>query len=126
MRLLFAITLLVLAACASAAPSATDVPLEGDATRGETLFSEAISGAPPCSTCHTLNGEVLVGPSLQGFGAVAGTRIPDMNAEDYTHQSIVQPAAHLVSGFGNIMYNQYGQRLSAQEIADLTAYLLTL
>jgi hypothetical protein len=40
------------------------------------------------------------------------------------HQSVVQPAAYIVSGFGNVMFNQYAQRLSAQQIADLVAYLL--
>jgi hypothetical protein len=38
----------------------------------------------------------------------------------------MRPADYLVNGFGNSMYNQYGQRLSPQQIADLTAYLLTL
>lgn len=125
MRFLLCLTLIVLSACASTAAS-IDVLPEGDASRGAELFSQTINGAPACSTCHTLNSEALVGPSLQGFGLTAETRITDMSAEAYTHQSIVQPAAYLVNGFGNIMYNQYGQRLSAQELADLTAYLLTL
>jgi hypothetical protein len=49
-----------------------------------------------------------------------------MSAEEYAQTSILQPAAYLVSGFSNTMYNQYGQHLSQQDIADLIAYLLTL
>ncbi len=125
MRFLLCLLLIALSACASTASSIDDLP-DRDSARGAALFSQTINGAPACSTCHTLNGEALIGPSLQGFGQTAKTRIASMSAEDYAHQSIVQPAAYLVNGFGNAMYNQYGQRLSAQEIADLTAYLLTL
>jgi mono/diheme cytochrome c family protein len=121
-----AFMLLAVAACSStpAAP-AQNLPT-GDASRGAELFTQSIGGAPACSSCHTLNGNVLVGPSFQGYVDVAGTRVESTSAEDYTHMSIIQPAAYIVSGFGNSMYTQYGQRLSPQEIADLVAYLLTL
>lgn len=122
---IFALALLALAACGSAQAALVDLP-EGDATRGAQLFTQSVNGAPACSTCHTLDGTSLVGPSLQGYDAVAPTRVTNTSAEAYTHISIVQPATYLVSGFGNSMYNQYAQRLSPQEIADLIAYLLTL
>ena len=127
MRILsiFALVLLTLTACSSTPTEFTDLP-EGNVERGATLFTQSVNGAPACSTCHTLDGTVVVGPSLQGFGDAASSRVSEMSAQEYAHASIVQPASFLVSGFGNSMYNQYAQRLSPQEIADLVAYLLTL
>lgn len=117
--------ILTLAACSSSTNNDQNLP-PGDATRGAELFTQSIGGAPACSTCHTLDGSTLVGPSLQGFSAVAGTRIQGVSAEDYIHNSIVRPAEFLVSGFGNTMYNQFQQKLTPQQLADLIAYLLTL
>jgi mono/diheme cytochrome c family protein len=117
---------LLLAACSPAqGGSAKDLP-PGDVSRGAQLFTQAINGAPTCSSCHTLDGTTLVGPSLRGYKATAPTRIGNTSAEDYTYKSIVQPAAHVVSGFANTMYNQYAQRLTPQQISDLLAYLLSL
>lgn len=120
-----ALALLALAACATAPAELAEL-LEGNAEHGAALFTQSVNGAPACSTCHALDGASLVGPSLDGFAEHASTRIANTSAADYAHASIVQPAAYLVSGFGNSMYNQYAQRLSPQEIADLIAYLLTL
>jgi mono/diheme cytochrome c family protein len=116
---------LALVGCTTTKDMASSLP-PGDMTRGAALFTQAISGTPPCATCHTLDGVTLVGPSLQGYAARAGTRISGVSARDYTYESIVHPPSYLVSGFGNLMYNQYAQRLSAQQVADLIAYLLTL
>jgi len=118
---------IILVACSSAGNTASfeDLP-PGDAAHGAELFTQPVGGAPSCSSCHTLNGTTLVGPSFQGFSTVAQTRVPNTSAEEYTYTSITQPTAYLVSGFGNTMYTQYAQRLTTQQIADLIAYLLTL
>jgi mono/diheme cytochrome c family protein len=110
----------------SAQNAQTTVALEGDAAHGAELFTQSVGGAPACSTCHTTNGTVVVGPSFQGYGAIAGTRAFGESAEEYTHNSIIRPASYIVSGFSNSMYNQYERALSDQDIADLTAYLLSL
>jgi cytochrome c553 len=110
----------------SADSSVTTVALEGDATRGAELFTQSVNGAPACSTCHTTNNTVVVGPGFQGYSEVAATRAIGKSAEEYTHNSIVRPASYIVSGFSNSMYNLYERALSDQDIADLTAYLLTL
>jgi cytochrome c oxidase subunit 2 len=116
----------LMAACSSGSTdSAASLP-PGDATRGADLFTQAVGGAPACSTCHTLDGTTLVGPGLEGYAETATTRVEGASALDYTYGSIVRPAAHIVSGFGNTMYNQYAQRLTPQQTADLIAYLLTL
>ena len=120
------IILLLTAACSGAGASSGDSLPAGDATRGAALFTQSIKGAPSCSTCHTVDGSTLVGPSLKGFSAVAGTRVEGMSAADYARNSIMQPASYVVSGFANLMYGQYAQQLSPQETADLIAYILTL
>ena len=130
MRLLYVCSLMVLvlvAACSPAASGAdiTDLP-PGDAERGARLFTEAVDGAPPCSTCHTLDGTAQTGPSLDDYATVAGERVEGQSAEEYTHTSIIRPAAHVVPGHSNSMFNQYGRHLTPQQIADLIAYLLTL
>jgi len=120
------ILLFICAACSSAqAAPQGDLP-PGDASRGATLFTQSVNGAPSCSTCHTVDGSALVGPSLKGFAAVAPTRIEGMTAVDYAHNSIIKPPSYIVSGFPNVMYGQYAQQLTAQQIADLIAYVLTL
>lgn len=114
---------LMIAACT---PAAASEPLPtGDAERGAQLFNQSVNGAPACSTCHTLDGTALVGPSLQG-AADAAARVAGQSAEDYLYTSIMQPAAFVVSGYSNSMYNQYVQYLSPQDTADFIAFLLTL
>jgi mono/diheme cytochrome c family protein len=118
---------LLLTSCSSTSnlpQSAKDLPA-GDADRGVDLFKQSINGAPTCSTCHTVDGTTLVGPSLKGLGAVAGTRVSGLSAADYVLQSITRPAVYIVSGYGNLMYNQYSDHLNAQQVADLIAYLLS-
>ena len=98
----------------------------GDPVRGQALFSQSVSGAPACSTCHLLDDTVLVGPGMKGYVSRAADRIQGTNAEQYTLDSITQPASYIVPGFSNIMYNQFATKLTPQDIADLVAYLLTL
>ncbi len=96
--------------------------------RGMQLFREGINGAPPCSSCHqtVADGGFSLGPNLAGIANRATGRIPAMNAEDYLRASILEPGAYLVPGYRNIMYPNYAAHLSAQDVADLIAFLLTL
>ena len=125
--ILCTLILLLIAACSpsNTATSAEDLP-SGDASSGVALFRQSVDGAPACSTCHTLDGSKLVGPSLQGYADRAIMRVEGVSAEDYTHTSIVQPAAFVVEGYINAMFPQYARHLSPQQTADLIAYLLTL
>jgi mono/diheme cytochrome c family protein len=116
----------IVAGCGtSQAPKFSELPA-GDATNGAALFAQGVNGAPSCSSCHNLDDTTLVGPGMAGYGARAATRVEGESAAEYTFNSIVQPSAFVVSGFGNTMYTQFGRQLSAQQIADLIAYLLTL
>ncbi|MBC7812025.1 MAG: c-type cytochrome [Burkholderiales bacterium] len=101
-----------------------------DAVRGDSLFHYGSNGAPPCSSCHVTDqsapGRFALGPNLGGMSERASTRIEGFSAEDYIHQSIVEPTSFLAPGFRNSMFPRYGELYSAQDIADLIAYLLTL
>jgi mono/diheme cytochrome c family protein len=114
-------------ACAPSEPavSALDLPV-GDAARGASLFSQSIMGNVACSACHTVDGREGSGPTLQGFGAVAGERIKGQSAEEYTYLSIVRPSAHVLRGYPNVMPVNYERTLTTQQIADLMAYILGL
>ncbi|MCK6579109.1 MAG: c-type cytochrome [Anaerolineae bacterium] len=120
--------LMLLAACSSGGQDPAEVTSlpEGNPRSGGELFIVSIDGAPPCSNCHSLESGQEEGASLAGYGALASSRVDGMSARGYSYQSIVQPAAFVVPGFSNLMYNQYGRKLSSQQIADLIAYLLTL
>jgi len=109
----------------------TPTTLTGDATRGEALFQQTTIGAnnaPGCVTCHSLEaGVTLVGPSQANVGTRAATAVEGQSAEQYLHESIVNPDAHVADGFtAGVMYPNYAKDLSEQEVADLVAYLLTL
>ncbi|MEO1164121.1 MAG: c-type cytochrome [Chloroflexota bacterium] len=98
---------------------------EGDATRGETIHNEGSGNAANCASCHSLDGSDMAGPTFQGYSEIAGTRVEELTAEEYTYQSIVSPASHIVSGYSNLMPRSYEARLSEQDLADLMAFLLT-
>lgn len=102
----------------------------GDAGRGQALFEGTATladGKPTgCAGCHVA-GAGTIAPDIQGVATRAETRKPGLSAEQYLHESIVQPNATVVEGFSQgIMPQDFGQRMSAQNLADIIAYLMTL
>lgn len=126
---------LLLAACAGNEVPSTealdqtggdvDTASGGSPERGEELFMTGGASGIPCSACHTLDGEKLVGPSLRGIGFDAAERVPGQSAEEYLRESIIQPSAYQVEGYSATMNATYGDTLSEQDIDDLVAFLLT-
>ena len=117
---------LLLTACGGAAS-------QGDPQAGRRLFNGEIAlddrAALPCKQCHSveLGGDASLGPNLSNIGARAGTTVPGQTAAEYLRTSIVDPDAHLAGGFQDgLMYRRYGRALTAKQINDLVAYLLTL
>lgn len=102
---------------APAAEEAVAAPAAGDAANGKVLFDQA------CSGCHAAADGA--GPALPGMGERAATRVEGLAAEDYLHEAIVEPGAHLVEGFGDIMPKEYGEQYDEAQLADLIAYILT-
>ncbi|RPI32745.1 MAG: hypothetical protein EHM70_08145 [Chloroflexota bacterium] len=111
----------------------TDITIalpEGDATQGETL-----ANGQGCVACHITT---ATGPAWQPSGDQPGIadrstlrlEQPDYTGtattpEQYLFESIVDPHVYLVEGYTTVMPNIYGEKLSAQDTADLIAYLLT-
>ncbi|MFQ5873912.1 MAG: c-type cytochrome, partial [Dehalococcoidia bacterium] len=78
-----------------------------------------------CNVCHSLDGTVGLGPSLQGIASKAVTRVSGLSAEEYIRQSILDPAAFLVEGFSPVMPLDFGDTLTDQQLDDVVAFLLT-
>jgi cytochrome c2 len=79
-----------------------------------------------CARCHSFEeGKVIVGPSLNGIAASAGTRMDGLDAGEYLHTSITKPSAYLVDGYNDLMQSNFGQLLSGEDIEAVIAYLLT-
>ncbi|RME83156.1 MAG: hypothetical protein D6775_08920 [Caldilineae bacterium] len=95
---------------------------------GELDGQEVAQGAG-CLACHSVDGSTLVGPTWQGlFGSTrefedGSTAVAD---ETYLHQSIVDPSAHIVKGFSDLMPKNFGDMLSEDEINAIIEYIKTL
>jgi mono/diheme cytochrome c family protein len=115
-------------------PVGTDILQELPA--GDTANGEALATSKGCVGCHvsTTTGPAwAAGGGQPGIGDRAATRITEADysgqattAEQYLLESIVNPSAYLVSGFQPLMPANFGQTLTAQETADLIAYMLSI
>jgi cytochrome c551/c552 len=89
----------------------------GSKSNGEYLFN--VMG---CTACHNSGTTQGVGPPLSGISR----RIPDSydSPEEYIVSSILIPDEYIVSGYTNIMPPFYAEQLTAQDLADLIAFLM--
>ncbi len=106
---------------ADIAPTAT--PANGGGGGDPVAFGQATFAAN-CSACHNTTSATLVGPGLAGIADRAGSQVPGLSADDYIRQSINEPTAFVVDGFGPVMpgFPQFGD----DEVDGLIAYLKTL
>lgn len=129
-RLIIILIILALTGCSwssLAGWSLTSGALQGDVERGREIFTHGINGSPPCLSCHGLTGGAFsLGPVMAGVAGRAAGRIPDLAADDYLRQSILDPAAFIVPGYRDIMYTHYADHFGDQEMADLVAFLHSL
>ncbi|MEB2286809.1 MAG: cytochrome c oxidase subunit II [Anaerolineae bacterium] len=95
-----------------------DTPLpQGDAARGAQVFSEL-----GCAGCH--GAAPGAGPALAQIASDA-TSHTGASAEAFLRESILLPCAEQASGYNcQIMPSNYGEKLDAQGLADIIAYLL--
>jgi mono/diheme cytochrome c family protein len=106
---------------------ATIADSTGDATHGEFIYRNGVNDSPPCLTCHSLSaGGFSLGPAMIGMRQRAEERVTGLSAEDYLRQSILEPMAFVVSGYRPIMYPEFKQHLSEQDLKDVIAFLMTL
>jgi mono/diheme cytochrome c family protein len=91
------------------------------AKTGEQIFTAA-----GCAGCHTFGpagSTGTIGPSLDELAGAAADREPGTSAEEYVRQSLIDPGAFVVQGFGNTMPAFEG-RLTDEQIQALVDYLL--
>ncbi len=96
---------------------------EGDPAAGEAVFT-----SQGCSACHT-DQDTPVAPTLHGiYGKPVllddGGRIDKVD-DAYLRESIVDPGAKLVKGYGPLMPPTYTS-LDEQDLLDLIAYIKSL
>lgn len=120
-------------------PVATREPLpetasglpEGDAANGEGLFTITYG----CAACHgniDEAGSNAVGPWVGTWQAEAGNKIEGYTAADYVYESILLPSAYIAqncptgpcNGPPSGMPDNFGARMSNQDLADVMAYVL--
>lgn len=96
---------------------------------GEMLFQQPTFGnSPGCIACHSQEpGIVIVGPSLAGIATQAEGRIPGKSPAEYLRESIIDPNTFIPDGFTEgVMYQNYGDELTEEQIDKLVSFLLTL
>jgi mono/diheme cytochrome c family protein len=95
--------------------------VKGDPAAGKAVFT-----AQGCAACHTFTpagAKGTVGPDLDKLPESAKTANRG-SLEDFVKESITDPGAYIAPGYANgIMPGTYGGTLSAQQLADLVAFL---
>lgn len=102
----------------------------GDVARGEQLYTgmaqSELNQLVGCSSCHAGG---AVGPATEGtWSRVEAERLvlpefADYSIEEYIIESIVRPADYAVPGYAGAMPLIYGDQMSAQDMADILAYI---
>jgi len=115
--LVLALALVLVAACGGGGDSGGG---GDDAAAGQKLYAQAVLGAQAgCSTCHSLDGSTIVGPSMQGVGGRLSA--------DEIRTSILDPEAVISEGFpAGTMPNVWGDELTDEQVDQLVAYLSSL
>jgi len=115
--LVLALALVLVAACGG---GGSDSGGGDDAAAGQKLFAQAVLGAQTgCSTCHSLDGSTIVGPSMQGVGGRLSA--------DEIRTSILDPEAVLSDGFASgLMPAVWSDELTDEQVDQLVAYLSSL
>lgn len=110
---------------ASATAAVYRIPSE-QTTSDASVSGALLFQAKGCSGCHSVAGVAefaSTGPNLTKLSDVAGDRVGGMSATAYVTQSIRQPWAFTVDGFGDGVMPIL--ELSDAEVAVLVGFLLT-
>ena len=91
-------------------------------------FGELLFKKQGCSTCHSIDGTKLTGPSMKGkYGSVE--QLSDGSTlkvdDNYLRESIVEPNAKVVQGYQPVMPT-YAGRLNEKQLNALIDYIKSL
>ncbi|WP_119065217.1 cytochrome c oxidase subunit II [Aggregatilinea lenta] len=102
-------------------PVGTDLSVElpnGNSDEGEQLVYDL-----GCTACHADNKDQPSGPAFQRMSMDAH-HVEGYSPEQYLHESIVLPCEQLTEGYDQcIMPQDYGERMDADDLADVIAYI---
>ncbi len=97
--------------------------VSGDPINGQVLYN----GDLGCAGCHL--SDTPVAPPTEGtYTRIEEERLQDpllagYTPEQYLVESIVEPAHYIVPNYQNVMINNFGDRLTLQDLADLITFL---
>lgn len=103
--LLVTAVIVVLLAGATVAVYALDPGPQPEAAATDAIEGQTVFLTKGCTGCHSLAGvsEGFVGPDLTGLAVRAGDRVEGLSAEEYVRQSVLDPQAYIVDGYGSQM-----------------------
>jgi cytochrome c oxidase subunit 2 len=108
--------------CEEYASAGKPCPTDIAAEQGQKIYANK-----GCLACHTTTGTPGVGPSWKGiWGKQESTNVGMVKVdENYIRESILDPQAKIVTGFGPVMPTFRGQ-VSDQELNEVIAYIESL
>lgn len=103
--LLVTAVIVVLLAGATVAVYALDPSPQPEAAATDAIEGQTVFLTKGCTGCHSRAGvsEGFVGPDLTGLADRAGDRVGGLSAEEYVRQSVLEPQAYIVDGYGSQM-----------------------
>jgi len=123
------------ASSTSSTPTTTAVATTGatttssSATGGNATAGKALFASSSCSSCHTFTpagATGTIGPNLDTAPTASAKADGNMNLAAFVKQSIVDPNAYIAKGYhSGLMPTTFGTQLSAKQIDDLVAFVLS-
>ena len=118
--LLTIVAFVLAAACSPSANQDTQALLE---------LGKSLTIQKGCVACHSTDGSRIVGPTFLGlYGSQVAFEDGSTGKADeaYLRQSIVDPTAKIVSDYDALMPQDFGSRLTEEEISALIQYIKSL
>lgn len=93
------------------------------------MYGERVYKRRGCNACHSVDGVPKVGPTWKGIWGREETMTDGSTVkvdENYVKESIEQPNAKIVSGFGGAAMPSFIGQLDEDQYKALFAYMKTL